>query len=73
VNPAQRVEAIRAALDAAFAPASLEVIDDSHRHAGHAGARDGRGTSGWRWSPRASRAWGRWRAIARFMRLSVTS
>ncbi|HZX80623.1 MAG TPA: BolA family protein [Lysobacter sp.] len=43
MNPAQRVEAIRAALDAAFAPASLEVIDDSHRHAGHAGARDGRG------------------------------
>jgi BolA protein len=24
-------------------PVSLEVIDDSHRHAGHAGAADGRG------------------------------
>jgi BolA family transcriptional regulator, general stress-responsive regulator len=39
----ERVERIRAALQAAFAPQSLEVEDDSHRHAGHAGARDGRG------------------------------
>ena len=38
-----RVERIRAALEAAFAPQSLDVIDDSHKHAGHAGARDGRG------------------------------
>jgi BolA family transcriptional regulator, general stress-responsive regulator len=38
-----RVGAIRAALEQAFAPALLEVRDDSHRHAGHAGARDGRG------------------------------
>ncbi|MCW4453961.1 BolA family transcriptional regulator [Flavobacterium sp. MXW15] len=38
-----RVERIRAALEAAFAPERLEVEDDSHRHAGHAGARDGRG------------------------------
>jgi len=40
---ATRVERIRAALEATFAPVSLEVIDDSARHAGHAGARDGRG------------------------------
>ncbi len=39
----RRVEAIRAALERAFAPDRLEVRDDSHRHAGHAGARDGRG------------------------------
>lgn len=39
----ERVERIRAALEAAFAPQSLEVVDDSHKHAGHAGARDGRG------------------------------
>ncbi|RDZ29713.1 BolA family protein [Lysobacter silvisoli] len=39
----QRVAAIRAALEAALAPLSLEVVDDSHRHAGHEGARDGRG------------------------------
>ncbi|WP_225763522.1 BolA family protein [Stenotrophomonas sp. Marseille-Q4652] len=38
-----RVERIRAALEVAFAPQLLEVEDDSHRHAGHAGARDGRG------------------------------
>lgn len=38
-----RVGAIRARMDERFAPTELEVIDDSHRHAGHAGARDGRG------------------------------
>ncbi|KGK58331.1 BolA protein [Xanthomonas arboricola] len=38
-----RVERIRAAVQAALAPTELEVVDDSHRHAGHAGARDGRG------------------------------
>jgi len=39
----QRVAAIRAAIEAALLPTSLEVEDDSHRHAGHAGAQDGRG------------------------------
>ncbi|MGH8033002.1 MAG: BolA family protein [Luteimonas sp.] len=38
-----RVAAIRDALQAAFAPSVLDVRDDSHRHAGHVGARDGRG------------------------------
>jgi len=38
-----RVAAIRDALQRAFAPSALEVRDDSARHAGHAGARDGRG------------------------------
>ena len=38
-----RVAAIRAAIEAALAPVALEVVDDSHRHAGHAGAADGRG------------------------------
>lgn len=38
-----RVARIRAALEAAFGPSALEVVDDSARHAGHAGARDGRG------------------------------
>lgn len=38
-----RLERIRAALEQAFAPSALDVVDDSHRHAGHAGARDGRG------------------------------
>lgn len=40
---AVRVERIRALLEQALAPQLLEVEDDSHRHAGHAGARDGRG------------------------------
>jgi BolA family transcriptional regulator, general stress-responsive regulator len=38
-----RVAMIRARLEQAFAPDELDVIDDSHRHAGHAGAKDGRG------------------------------
>ena len=41
-NP-DRIARMRALLEAAFAPRALEVIDDSHRHIGHAGARDGRG------------------------------
>jgi BolA family transcriptional regulator, general stress-responsive regulator len=31
-------DAIRRKLEAALQPASLDVIDESHRHAGHAGA-----------------------------------
>ncbi len=33
--------AIRAKLTAALAPAVLDVVDESHLHAGHAGARPG--------------------------------
>ena len=36
------IETIRERL-APLAPESLEVFDDSHEHAGHAGARDGGG------------------------------
>jgi len=32
-------ERMRTKLEAAFAPAVLEIVDDSHKHAGHAGAR----------------------------------
>lgn len=38
-----RAAEIRARLEVAFAPDVLEIIDESHRHAGHAGAKDGRG------------------------------
>lgn len=38
-----RVAAIEGRLTAAFAPTKLLVKDQSHLHAGHAGARDGRG------------------------------
>lgn len=40
---AERVATIRSRLEAAFKPDELDIVDDSHRHAGHAGARDGRG------------------------------
>ncbi|RYZ72724.1 MAG: BolA family transcriptional regulator [Lysobacteraceae bacterium] len=38
-----RAGLLRDALERAFAPTVLVVNDDSHLHAGHAGARDGRG------------------------------
>jgi BolA protein len=41
-NP-ERIARMRALLTAALDPVALEVIDDSHKHVGHAGARDGRG------------------------------
>jgi BolA protein len=41
-NP-ERIARMRALLAATFDPVVLEVVDDSHRHVGHAGARDGRG------------------------------
>lgn len=34
-------DSIRTKLTAAFNPSRLEVVDDSARHAGHAGAREG--------------------------------
>lgn len=38
-----RAERIRTVLEHAFASARVTVLDDSARHAGHAGARDGAG------------------------------
>jgi len=38
----ERLERIRAALQS-LQPQQLELIDESHKHAGHEGARDGRG------------------------------
>lgn len=42
-EPNARIEKIRSAIQFALEPSSLEIVDQSHRHAGHAGARDGRG------------------------------
>lgn len=42
LNP-DRIERMRALLQAALRPEHLEIADDSHRHAGHAGARGGQG------------------------------
>lgn len=39
----ERIALIRTRLEAAFEPVELDIVDDSRRHAGHAGARDGRG------------------------------
>jgi BolA family transcriptional regulator, general stress-responsive regulator len=41
-NP-QRIARMRELLQVAFAPVALDIVDDSHRHIGHAGARDGQG------------------------------
>jgi BolA protein len=38
-----RVERIRAQLRSSLHTEAVELVDDSHLHAGHAGARDGRG------------------------------
>jgi BolA family transcriptional regulator, general stress-responsive regulator len=38
---AERVSRIRAAIEKQLAPARLDIFDDSARHAGHAGAREG--------------------------------
>jgi BolA protein len=40
---ADRVQQIQLRLEAAFSPSHLQVKDQSHLHAGHAGARDGMG------------------------------
>jgi BolA protein len=38
-----RIEKIRRALQAALQPQQIDIEDDSHLHAGHAGAASGRG------------------------------
>ena len=40
---ATRTDRLRDRLQATFDPAELRIEDQSHRHAGHAGAADGRG------------------------------
>lgn len=41
--PATRSERIAERLRHALQPVELEIVDDSHLHAGHVGAADGRG------------------------------
>lgn len=38
-----RIEKIRGLLRARLTPEQLDIIDESHLHAGHAGAREGKG------------------------------
>jgi BolA protein len=42
IDNTARIERMRAAL-LSLSPVSLEIRDDSHKHVGHEGARDGRG------------------------------
>lgn len=39
--PDSKVAQLRAAIERDLTPLSLEIIDDSSKHAGHAGAREG--------------------------------
>lgn len=43
MNVATRSERIHLQLTQALQPDVLEIVDDSHLHAGHEGARDGKG------------------------------
>lgn len=43
MNRDERIPVMREKLQAAFSPAQLEIIDDSAKHKGHAGAAGGAG------------------------------
>lgn len=43
MNPDQRTAEIRNRLERVFAPQSLQLDDESYKHVGHEGARDGHG------------------------------
>lgn len=43
MTPRERPAALLTLLEAAFGPGSARVVDDSHHHAGHAGAAGGAG------------------------------
>ena len=43
MSTARREQEISRRLGAALQPQLVKIVDESHRHAGHAGARDGRG------------------------------
>lgn len=43
MNNSKRIERMREKLTTAFAPTTLDIIDESHKHAGHAGAQTGLG------------------------------
>lgn len=43
MTPVERQAVMQERLQAHFQPSHLEIIDDSHKHVGHAGSRDGAG------------------------------
>lgn len=43
MNSTERINIIQQRLEKAFSPQFLDVIDDSHKHVGHAGSQGGAG------------------------------
>lgn len=43
MDNSQRLERMQQMIQDALKPTQLEVIDDSHKHIGHAGAKEGKG------------------------------
>ncbi len=43
MDNSERIERMHALLNDAFQPSTLEIVDDSHKHAGHEGAKGGGG------------------------------
>jgi len=43
IDNTERLKKIRQLLEESFTPDALEIIDESHKHAGHAGAKSGKG------------------------------
>lgn len=75
---AERVGMIRGRLEEAFRPQTLEITDESHKHVGHAGARDGRGhfhvrivADGFHGLPRLARHRRIYRALGELMHTDI--
>lgn len=73
-----RVEMIRERLEEAFRPQELKVTDESHKHVGHPGARDGRGhfhvriiADGFHGLPRLARHRRVYRALGELMHTDI--
>ncbi len=43
MQPHERIELMKLRLQNTFSPTQLDIIDDSEKHRGHAGSRDGAG------------------------------
>lgn len=43
IDNSQRINDMQRLLEEAFNPEALEILDESHKHAGHAGAKSGKG------------------------------
>ena len=43
IMAANRIKMIKKVLEETFSPVEIEVLDESHKHVGHLGARSGKG------------------------------